>query len=138
MVEIIKEKILTQQHKKPKVGDELFLVKSKYSGKGNIYEGPCKVAKVGRKYFYVLPNGYAREICFRLDNWHGNTEYSSTYNLYPSKQCFLDESEKNKLRRDIERFLSDYRWRKKDLSLDQLRRIKAIIDEGGKQENIDK
>jgi transcriptional regulator with XRE-family HTH domain len=81
---------------------------------------PVKVTKVGRKYFEV-----ERERAqFDIQTWRQKTDgYMESCFLYLSEQEREDEKEIGQLDCDLNRF----NWRK--LTLDQLRRIKAITKE---------
>ncbi len=88
------------------------------------------VLKKGRKYFYVGNTGETeirRMFKFSLEDMTEVTEYSPDWELYLSKQDIIDKEEKKKLIFNI-RSVFD-RWSSVDLTLDQLRRIHAIISE---------
>lgn len=90
------------------------------------------VAKVGRKYFYACPIGCEERIGshykYRIDNWAQVTDYTKTSVLYRDRQAWLDEKEIGKAEHMLcQRFRS---YGSTGLSLDQLRRIVAIIEEG--------
>ncbi len=88
------------------------------------------VLKKGRKYFYVGNTGETeirRMFKFSLEDMTEVTEYSPDWELYLSKQDIIDKEEKKKLILNI-RSVFD-RWSSVDLTLDQLRRIHAIISE---------
>ncbi|MDR4910655.1 MULTISPECIES: beta barrel domain-containing protein [Bacillus] len=88
------------------------------------------VLKKGRKYFYVGNTGETetrRMFKFSLEDMTHVTEYSADWELYLSKQEIIDQEEKKKLIFDI-RSVFD-RWSSVDLTLDQLRRVHAIISE---------
>ena len=106
---------------------------------GNAAEGKSEdkiieewiVTKVGKKYLYAKPKeGWGRDVIFEKrrydDNFVNKTEYSISYVIYLDKQDILDEMEYFKLSSFIE---NEFRYSQKQYSLDQLRRIKAIIDE---------
>jgi hypothetical protein len=82
------------------------------------------VSKVGRKYFEV--EGFYRTK-FSIDELIEVSEYAPDWKVYLSKQELLDEQEFENLLRDIRLFFSNYG--KVNLTLDQLRKIKAIISE---------
>ena len=87
------------------------------------------IEKVGRKYFYVLPVDNERyAVKFYLSNLREVTDYSPGWEFYFSLQEILDDQERHKLSKEIHEIF-DYHPRRR-LTLDQLRRIKAIIDEG--------
>lgn len=83
------------------------------------------IEKVGNKYIDVK-FGY-REFKYYIEDLKQKTEYTTDFYLYLNKQEIQDEEESSLLTKDIKRKFDG--WGKIDLSLDQLRRIKAIIDE---------
>lgn len=86
------------------------------------------VKKVGRKYFEVGEpddNNPRHFIKFNVEDMCQTTIYAADWQLYLSKQEILDEEEARKLTREI-RDVFD-RYGKVDLTLEQLRKIKAII-----------
>lgn len=88
------------------------------------------VLKKGRKYFYVGNTGETesrRMIKFSLESMIQVTDYSADWELYLSTQEILDKEEKQKLMFDIRSAFD--RWSSVDLTLDQLRRVHAIISE---------
>ncbi|CAI6273794.1 hypothetical protein NRS6186_11415 [Bacillus subtilis] len=88
------------------------------------------VLKKGRKYFYVGNTGETetrRMFKFSLEDMREVAEYSSDWELYLSKQEIIDEEEKEKLIFEMRSVFN--RWSTADLTLDQLRRIHAIISE---------
>jgi hypothetical protein len=88
----------------------------------------CVIKKIGRKYIEVEnPDWDADIIKIEIETRREVTKYSPDWELYFSKQELLDEIEKEKLENDIKAIFGCYRGT--DLSLDQLRRIKKIIDE---------
>lgn len=93
------------------------------------------VSKVGRKYVYAKPsNGSQWEVCFEK-NGNGTglrqkTEYCVDYILYSSKQEIEDEQERLKLWNKISSVFG-YLSVDDSVSLDQLQRINAILEERG-------
>ncbi|MGF2740747.1 MULTISPECIES: hypothetical protein [unclassified Bacillus (in: firmicutes)] len=88
------------------------------------------VLKKGKKYFYIGNMGETetrRMLKFSLEDMTQVTEYSADWELYLSKQEIIDEEEKEKLIFEIRSVFN--RWSSVDLTLDQLRRIHAIISE---------
>lgn len=84
------------------------------------------ITKVKRKYFQV-GEGY-RPLKFIIEDMKQETGgYLAEWKIYFSKQEILDEEEFEKLSREIKNKFDGYG--KVDLTLDQLRRIKAIISE---------
>lgn len=96
---------------KPKVGDTLFLVdigNRAINGRGK--QRPCRVTKIGRKYFTVehYAGAYPFEVQLCLDTWRENTNYTADYQAYPDMQSWRDEQERVKwlgrFRREFEHF----------------------------------
>lgn len=116
--------------RKPKVGDTVVIEpignEARYGNKEPI---EIKVSKVGRKYFSVEhKNKWERAgLQFNIADWRQKTDCSACWICHESMQSYLDKIERVK----INTFLSNkFDWRNRhDLSLDQLRRIKAIFDE---------
>lgn len=88
------------------------------------------VDKVGRKYFTIKE--YTR-LKFHLDKMHDGFDYSPTFHAYISKQDIVDELECKHLYDSIKDVFIYY-FNSRNLSLDQLRRIRQIIDEAIKGE----
>lgn len=87
------------------------------------------VVKVGRKYFEVgLDMNDPRPVKFHLDTFREATKYSPLYAIYLNEQDYYDEQERNKLIGKIRNAFNH--WGSMDYTLDQLRRIHAIIQEG--------
>lgn len=118
-----------------KVGDTVYLLPDGNMTRrmtGSLIENikEAKIEKVGKK-LITVSLGYG-EIKFRLDNKHKggyaeNTNYSCDYYMYESKQDILDMLEHDDLKNKISTNFSNYS--RIDFSLDQLRRIMAIIEE---------
>jgi hypothetical protein len=83
-----------------------------------------EVVKIGSKYFYL---GNCRENKFSIQTLKAIDNVCSNYRVYLSMQDIYDEHEFNELHNLIRKFFDVYNGL--PLSLDQLRRIKAIIDE---------
>lgn len=96
-------------------------------GRG-IQEGVVK--SVGRKYITV-GIGEFREHKFHKHTLKEHTCYSPSYYLYENKQDILDEAEYSQLSQFIRKFF-DYVG-KEQMSLEQLRQIKEIIEGGTHQ-----
>jgi hypothetical protein len=110
----------------PKVGQTVYLKRlgnnARYRSSDElIVEGV--VTSVRRKYFGVSI-GYG-DIDFCIDDWSEKpTDYISDWHAYESRQAIADDER----RAEIVEFLSRYsKWRYR--SLDQLERIKSIIEE---------
>lgn len=88
-----------------------------------------EIKKVGRKYFEVWKDNQEwTTLKFHIEDNRQATKYSPDWELYFSKQEIIDEIEHLKLANEIRDSLG--KWGMTELSLDQLRRIKTIIDEG--------
>ena len=87
-----------------------------------IREGIVKI--VGRKYITVSIE--RDEYKFHIDTLREVTSYTPSYYLYESKQQIVDEAEYTRLSQSIRKTI-EY-CSKQDLSLEQLRQIKAIIE----------
>lgn len=87
------------------------------------------VVKVGRKYFEVGDHmNDSRTIKFHLDTLRQVIDSSPWYALYFNEQDYHDEQERYRLQSEIRRAFDHFR--SLDFTLDQLRRIHAIIREG--------
>jgi hypothetical protein len=115
------------------IGDKVYLLKINDNARYYRYHDDDAinyiqediVAKVGRKYFGLT--NHSREK-FSLETMSDIvTCGSSDWAVYMSVQEIYDEKEKSTLEREVGKVF-DWSSRKK-LSLNQLRRIKAIIDE---------
>lgn len=86
-----------------------------------------EIRKIGRKYFEVGKIGEASGKLYKFDiKTLKQASKHPDWLLYLSKQDILDEQEKKTLEMDIREALGYGNTR---FSLDQLRRIKAIMDE---------
>ena len=116
-------------NKKPKVGQIVF---EKVVGRLE----PVEVTKVGRKYFYCQTAGeieYGQKPgvynAFEIATWRGSGDHErGSQAVYESKQAYEDEVLWDNMRYEFRDFF-DWKRNCKNLSLDQLKRIKAIIDE---------
>lgn len=116
---------------KPKVGDTLYRLNignnaSKWSPP---VLHPVTVTKVGRKYFTVVKQDqYRTESEHHIDDWRQNTsDFMVGYYLYATEQEYLDEKEYAALEAKLKQIGRDYG--RCTLTLDQLRRIDAILSE---------
>ena len=110
-------------------GDKVYLmpVGDNYR-RGDKLPQEATVQKAGRKYIHVTREGSRHAIMFDRERHREATEYSPGWELYLSRQALMDELERRELEftlRDAFGSLGRY-----DFTLDQLRRIKAIVDEG--------
>jgi hypothetical protein len=113
---------------KLEVGQQVFLkaVGNNARGRKEVFIREETISKVGRKYFEV-GNGY-RPLKFHIEDLSQEMGgYIADWTLYLSKQDILDEDESNDLHSDIRTAFSGYG--KSKYTLEQLRKIKAIVDE---------
>lgn len=80
----------------------------------------AEVTKVGRKYFYIGRDKYY------LDTMEVVSEYAPDYEVYFTEQDILDKREKERLYSKIGSTFGSFA--KKDLTLEQLRKIQEIIE----------
>ena len=114
-------------------GQTVFLetfVRSRGKRPTDFLEGEITVA--GRKYYTVKVKGAYQEIQFDKETLREKTKYSPRYRLFPSKQALLDNREKIELLLEIRKNFEAWcqSGTSDKLSLDQLRVMKKIIDEG--------
>ena len=103
---------------KPKVGQILYMPNN-----GVLQE--TTVIKVGRKYFYCDPGRYGSEDKFHLETWRRVGSFNVA--LYASRQTYEEDQEADSIFRELSGIFSYSRGDK--FSLDQLKRIEAIIEE---------
>lgn len=87
---------------------------------------PVVVKSIGRKYFTV-ESPSSREVRFYLENWRQATNYCPNHELFESEQAWLDDKKTTEILAAIKDFFGI--WGRRNLTLDQLTRIKSIIDE---------
>ena len=116
----------TTERQPPQVGEKLYSLNV-----GNAARGcekkltPVTVTKVGRKYF-TCGEGWGA-VQYHLSDWRQKTEYGVTSRLYRDPQEWEDKRESEQLLREVRGRLD---WGSSlRLTLDQLRRIKSIIEE---------
>lgn len=109
---------------KIKVGMPLFLEATSFSNARCKELGivETKVTKVGRKYFEV-DAGHQ----FEIATMKQVSEYSPDWLAYTSRQALEERQEKNRIYGFLRGYLNAYK--PVVLTLDQLRRIQAIINE---------
>lgn len=117
---------------KIKVGQELYIIPVgnlvRPYGK-NVRKGV--VTKVGRKYLYVEIEGvYCGEdgARFNKKTLRSESEYNSPWLAFRSMQEIEDREEVSQLHDEFRQFFG-WGGKSRELTLEQLRRIKAIIDE---------
>lgn len=89
----------------------------------------CEIKKIGRKYFtisFAYHSGFDKELQFNIDDLTQKTDYSPDYLFYFDEQHFKDTKEKEKLDKELKEHFNYYK--KSELTLDQLRAIKKIIE----------
>ena len=116
------------KYPKPTVGQTVWIKPtSSNSRRGKFYLEESKVVKVGKQYFYVEISGYFAPLKFSLDNWvQDNGKYTADWVAYERLQQINDEKEAEQLLSSI---VASFRMYNAKFSLDQLRRIKQILDE---------
>ncbi len=83
------------------------------------------VKSVGRKYFTIEGDKYSK---FHLDTMRIVTNYSPSTYVYTDIQVFLDKQEREKIGNEVRKIIGSYSI-PAQITLDQLRRIKSILDE---------
>jgi len=121
---------MKQPKPKPIVGQVVYCIPSR-SAYGNKKLIPVVVKSVGRKYFCCGLSDSQHYSEYQLDDWSEKTRYTPDTYLYESAQEYEDEKEHSTLLREVREVFRGYS--EEDLSLDQLRTIKNIIDGGGKE-----
>lgn len=110
----------------PKIGQTLYSLNVGNAAR-NVEQKltPVVVSAVGRKYF-TCGKGWS-ETQYYLDTWHEKTDYTARSCLYENEQEWIDDKECS----DIESMMRTMfgTFRRIDLSLDQLRRIKSIVEQ---------
>jgi len=108
-----------------KVGENIFI---KTTGNAARYGGSkiidATVSKVGRKYFEVreLPR-----VRFFLDTLREDTNYSTRYLVYHSKEAIREEAEIKQLREKMHKVFSG--WNTNGLKIEHYRKIDEIVRE---------
>jgi len=118
--------------RKPVVGETLYLLNIGKAARGREQKlVPVEVKKVGRKYFKCGKDGEDgwRWDEYHLDTWEQKTEYFADSCLYETEQEYLDEVEHGQLHRVIREKFNGSNLFGNNMTLSQLRRIAAIIDE---------
>lgn len=88
---------------------------------------PYTVTSVGRKYFKAQREGSRLEIEVEIASGHEKSQFCHNHRFYETEQEWLDEKEKDELHKAIADRFSAYRGR--NVPLEALRRIKAILEE---------
>jgi len=121
---------------KPFVGQKLWSLNvgnSARSGREQV-PYPVTVTSVGSKYFRVKREDFNFQVEFFLEDWREHSEYSPNHALYATEQEWLDKKEASEIKKLLREFFGNYGTL--PLSLDALRRIKAICEEQSTQENL--
>ena len=106
-------------------------------GAPSIVEGT--IVTVGRKYYTVaMAVDYHCEYKFNIDSLRQQTNYTPDYLLYFDKQEILDKNETDGLLSKFYKYFGSVTGKHNTLTLDQLRRINAIIEESENAEHIQK
>lgn len=121
---------------KPRVGDRLFRLNvGNAARRGGQKLTPVVVVKVGTKFFSVSPDEFADRTSshmwteFKLADWREKTNYTPNHALYRTEQEWLDEQEFHRTWTTLRETFASYGSPKTALSLGQLRRIVAILNE---------
>ena len=117
-----------------KVGDTVYLFEDGENTKRRLRGEPLEnkiiettIIKIGRKYLTVNTGTQFDKTI----NYREKTNYCEDYYLYAEKQDIYDLVEKENLLHLIYKKVDLYNYsNKNNISLDQLRRIKEILDEG--------
>lgn len=97
---------------------------------------PMTVTKVGRKYFTVCEDGQAWSKDYHLGSWRQKTDYSPDSELYADPKEWEDEKAASDIAARIRREFGHYGMPSQ--TLEQLRRIAAILDESRQAPNMRK
>lgn len=108
-----------------KKGQVVYLKSEDISNLNKIYEGV--IDSVGRKFLTVSVKGI--QFKFYKDTLGQVTNYAQDYSLYISKEKLLNEIESKEILNDLRLKLGLSSYSESELSLEQLRRIKSIINE---------
>ncbi len=126
------------EKRKPVVGETLVMVTC-----GNLARSrgpvckPGKVISVGRKYFKVLKDESvqypksAEE--FHLGSWRQRTDYTPCYELFETEEQWRGIVESQEIRSYLRADFLRGDGQSMKLSLEDLRKIKAIVDGAGKE-----
>lgn len=117
-----------------KIGDKVFLSPTGNNCRRGSETKEMYIQKIGGKYLWIWDgkNNY-NPIQFHKETFRQVTEYSPGWELYFELQEILDVEERSRLSESIYKHLGRYTISNK-YSLDQLRRINAILEE--KNESI--
>ena len=105
--------------KKPKVGDEFYLVDCGNRARNGCGEArACFVTKVGNKYFYVEYGDTCKQsVTFNIEDRREKSDFSDMYLLYDNKKAYEDYREACIW---VNKFSKTFRYSKVEHSLDQL------------------
>ena len=119
--------------RKPQVGDTVYLKPINNQGRRSNGILERQVTRVGRKYFYVADlseekRSFRSEIKINIETMEEDQDYRlGEWKAYYSLQDIEDERECAEIGQQLSRIFIGSRH---GLTLDQLRRIKAITEEG--------
>lgn len=90
----------------------------------------CTVTKVGRKYFYVVFDGWSYEVKIDIDTWRESVTIGCPeWQLYVNELHYKEVQEAKELYRKLkDKYFCHYN-NVHDLSLNQLKRIMEIVEE---------
>lgn len=113
----------------PEVGQRLFVVTCGYRVTDPSTKAYETVLKVGRKYFTTAEEGHPEHMwnVWHLDTWREKCDYSSRHSIYPNREAWELEKEHCELSEALRKL---FYYASTPFDLDQLRRIKAITEEG--------
>ena len=117
--------------RKPQVGDTVYLKPINNQARRSNEVLEREVKRVGRKYFYVAESKGPFHMEIKIDIATMKEDqggYLGDWKAYYSLQEIEDEKEKAERLLDLRRFFDGPP--RSQLTLDQLRRIKAITEEG--------
>lgn len=111
------------------IGTTVYLKSGYNTSRRNMEVVETTITKVGRRYIEVeAGNGVRRGIKFDITNGLKQvTNYTPEWILYFSKEEIEEEQEYDKLKEICMKAFD--RWEGKEFTIDQLRRIKAILEE---------
>lgn len=111
---------------KLQVGQKVWVetYSERYGQKSTLSES--EISKIGKKFFEVTHSGYSHGRYYIETLEHDGGDYSSKGRIWLSEQDYKDQIEAEKLNYEFRKL---FQYSGSGLSLDQLRRIKSIVDE---------